>query len=60
MTALEERFLVYTALSVLCATSGAFLGPAAGVCSFLQILAVIELIYWFAFRTIGISPAAGE
>ncbi len=55
MQIVEERFLVYTALLVLCATLGTFLGLAAGLFTFVQIAAVIELIYWFAIRTVGAS-----
>ena len=53
METVEERFLIYTALMILCATIGTFLGLAAGFWSFVQIAAVIELIYWFAIRTMG-------
>ena len=50
MEKVEERFLVYTALLVLCTTIGALLGPSAGILSFFQIAAIIELTYWFADR----------
>lgn len=58
MAALEDRFLIYTALLVVCATSGAFLGLTACICSFVQVAAVIELIYWFAFRVAGTAASA--
>mgnify|MGYP001546310641 CR=1 FL=1 len=53
MEKVEERFLVYTALMVLCATMGTFLGLAVGLLSFIQVAAIIELVYWFAIRTLG-------
>lgn len=43
-----ERFLIYTALAVLCVMTAAFAGGAAGFWSFVQVAAVIELIYWMA------------
>ncbi|GHD20110.1 hypothetical protein GCM10007052_29080 [Halioglobus japonicus] len=43
-----ERFVIYTALAVLCGMTAAFAGTAAALWSFLQVLAVIELIYWIA------------
>jgi len=43
-----ERFLIYTALSVLCVLTAAFAGSAAAFWSFVQVVAVIELIYWLA------------
>ena len=46
MGTLEERFLIYTALAILCCTAGAFLGAAAGIYTFMQIAAVIEVTYW--------------
>lgn len=57
MNKLSERFLIYTALAVLCAMTAAFAGTAAGIWSFVQIVAVIELIYWMA-RPAGKSPAS--
>ena len=41
-----ERFLIYTALLILCALISALAGPAAGICSFLQVTATIEIIGW--------------
>ncbi|MBT4521962.1 MAG: hypothetical protein HOC23_18340 [Halieaceae bacterium] len=46
MSTLDERFLIYAALAILCSTVSVFLGLAAGVWSFLQICAVIELLFW--------------
>ena len=46
-----ERFVSYTALAVLCGMTAAFAGTAAALWSFLQVLAVIELIYWIAQPT---------
>ena len=43
-----ERFLIYAALAVLCGMTAAFAGTAAAVWSFVQVAAVIELIYWIA------------
>ena len=54
MNKLGERFLIYTALAVLCSMTAAFAGAAAAIWSFLQVVAVIELIYWIA------SPADKE
>ena len=45
MSKVDERFLVYTALAMVCSTAGVFLGLAAGVWSFIQIAAIIELAY---------------
>ena len=42
----DERFLIYSALLVLCSTASVFVGLAAGAWSFVQIAAVIEIIYW--------------
>jgi hypothetical protein len=43
---LNERFVIYTALVLLCSIASVFLSMAAGLWSFLQIAAVIELLYW--------------
>jgi len=51
----DERFLVYTALLVVCCTMGTFLGFAAGAWTFLQVAVVIELMYW-----LGGSPGERE
>jgi hypothetical protein len=40
--------MIYTALAVLCGMTAAFAGAAAALWSFLQVVAVIELIYWLA------------
>ncbi len=44
----SERLLIYPALAVLCAMTATFAGGAAGFWSFVQVAAVIELIYWIA------------
>lgn len=54
MSTLSERFLIYAALAMLCVLTAAFTGTAAAIWSFLQIVAVIELIYWIA------SPAEND
>ena len=48
MNKLGERFLIYAALGLLCVLTGAVVGTAAGLWSFVQIVAVIEFIYWIA------------
>jgi len=53
MGTLDERFLIYSALLILCSTTGVFVGLAAGLWSFVQIAAVIEFIYW-------IGPPRGD
>jgi hypothetical protein len=47
MTTLEERILIYTALAVICAFAGAFVGLAAGALTFIQVAAIVEALYWF-------------
>ena len=44
----SERLLIYPALAVLCMMTATFAGAAAGFWSFVQVTAVIELIYWIA------------
>ncbi len=51
MDTLDERFLIYSALAILCSTVSVFLGPLAGVWSFIQIAAVIEFLYWLGLNT---------
>lgn len=46
MSATDERFMIYSALALLCSTVSAFIGVAAGVWSFIQIAAVVEFLYW--------------
>ena len=46
MDTLDERFLIYAALLILCSAASVFVGLAAGLWSFLQIVAVIEFMYW--------------
>ena len=45
MDKLEERFLIYTALLLLCAVASVFLGMTAGLWTFVQMAAVVELTY---------------
>ncbi|PLW66703.1 hypothetical protein [Pseudohalioglobus lutimaris] len=52
MNKLGERFLIYGTLAMLCALTAVVVDEAAGLWSFIQVVAVIELIYWIA------SPAA--
>jgi hypothetical protein len=47
MSKLEERILIYTALSVVCAIAGIFAGLEGAVFSFVLIAVVIEGLYWF-------------
>ena len=42
----DERFLIYAALLILCSTTSVFVGLVAGLWSFVQIVAVIEFVYW--------------
>ncbi len=51
MNKLGERFLIYTALALLCVITAAVVGTAAGLWSFVQVVAVIEFIYWIARPT---------
>lgn len=46
MDTLDERFLIYTALLLLCAVAGVFLGLVVAAWTFVQMTAVIELVYW--------------
>lgn len=48
MGKLKERILIYAALAVLCTVTAAIVGAAAGLWSFVQIVAVVELINWTA------------
>lgn len=48
MGKLSERILVYGGLAVLCVMTATFAGGAAAIWSFVQVAAVIELIYWIA------------
>jgi len=52
----DQRFFIYSALAVVCSALSLFLGPLAVAWSFLQIVAVIELMYWIG--TPGSGPAA--
>lgn len=46
MDATDERLLIYTALILLCSAISVFLGVAAGLWSFVQVAAAIEILYW--------------
>ena len=46
MNGWDDRWLVYPVLLLLCATLAAFTGPAAGLWSLLQVVAVIEATRW--------------
>ena len=46
MNSTDERVFVYLALLLLSALVGAGIGLMAGLWSFLQIVAVVELTYW--------------
>ncbi|RLQ23054.1 hypothetical protein DWB85_03490 [Seongchinamella sediminis] len=48
MNKLGTRSLIYTALAALCALTAAVVGTAAGLWSFLQVVAVTEFIFWLA------------
>ena len=48
MDKLKERIVIYAALAMLCALTATIVGAAAGLWSFIQIVAVVELIYWTA------------
>jgi hypothetical protein len=53
MTELEERILIYTALALLCAVGGIFAGGAAAAWTFVQVAAVIEIIFGLAGQLDG-------
>lgn len=41
----QDRFLVYCALLIICSAVVAFLGPEAGLWTFLQMAAVTEVLH---------------
>ena len=45
MSKLEERALIYIAMMIFCSVAGVFMGLAAGVWTFIQMAAVIEILY---------------
>ncbi len=47
MNTLEHRSIIYAALALLCAMVAPVIGVAAVSWSFLQMVVVIELTYWF-------------
>ena len=50
MNMVKKRLEVYLALAVLCGLTAALVGPGAGLWTFVQIVAVVELIYWTGRR----------
>ena len=58
MNKASKRIPIYIALAALCALTSAAVGTAAGLWSFVQVVAVIELIYWIAGPA-GKPPAEG-
>jgi hypothetical protein len=46
MSTLEERVLIYTALAVVCAFAGVFVGFWIGAMAFMQVAMVIEALFW--------------
>ena len=53
MSTFEERVLIYTALAVVCAFAGVFVGFWIGAMAFLQVAAVIEALFWAGLPTRG-------
>jgi hypothetical protein len=53
MSTMEERVLIYTALAVICAFAGVFVGLWPGAMTFVQIAAVVEALYWFGLPKPG-------
>ena len=48
MKTLEQRITIYAALGLLCSAVSALAGPVAAIWSFVQMAAVIELLYVLA------------
>lgn len=46
MNGIEERFLIYTALLLVCSTAGVFVGWQAALWTLVQMACVVELVYW--------------
>jgi hypothetical protein len=55
---LEQRLLVYGPLGLLCGLAGIWLGAAAAIWSFVQVVAVVELTNWLAAPAHDSSDAA--
>ncbi len=53
MSNLEERVLIYTALAVVCAFAGVFVGLWISAMAFIQIGAIVEALYWFGLPKLG-------
>ena len=47
MNKLEERAVIYTVVAVFCAGIASLTSPAAGFVTLIQVLMVIETLYWF-------------
>lgn len=60
MGILGDRFLVYSALAILCGATSSILGPGAGIWSFVQIAVVIELTHWIGTHGGNNRRAAGK
>lgn len=54
MNPIEERFLIYTALVLVCSTASVFVGWQAGFWTLVQMAGVVELVYWLG------RPAADD
>ncbi len=52
----EERVLIYTALALICAFVGVFTSPVAALLTLLQIVALVEALFWFGMPDLKISP----
>ena len=50
MNTLQQRSIIYAALALLCAMVAPLSGVVAISWSFLQVVAVIEVTYWFGTR----------
>ena len=54
MSALDERVLIYAAVAVICGFVGVFVGPWAALITLLEIVAVVEALYWFGGSKPGV------
>jgi hypothetical protein len=52
-----KRTLIYTALLLCCALISVLAGPGAGIWSFLQVIAIIEIIGWMGADCEGQSAS---
>lgn len=60
MSIFEQRFLVYSALGILCGAASLVLGVTAAIWSFLQVVLVIEFINWIGTPGREQGRAAGK